>query len=746
MKKKLKLQKSIPFLLSAFWVVLALWVQLAPKTPGTSSELIHNYFKRVDYLAYDIKMLTRVRISHFKPHSIAIVAIDDNSIQHEGRWPWSYYKIAKLIAKLREQGVSVIASDIVFSEEEKNMVTIVANKLMKTNAGNSVVLNELDQLKPEFDNNARLIQQVQNNHDIVLPFLLYATDFTQGVLPKPVAVLDRDEVDTTSILSMPGYITNFAALQAASEHNGFISTLADEDGVIRRTPLVLRYQDKVYSSLALAVAQVLLPNDRVTLNTVDVSGIKYLESVQLGKRRIPTDKAGRVLIPFHGKAHSFKYYSATDVLKNKLKPDELKHRVVFLGSTASAYASFSNTPMDTAMPNVEVHANVLSGILDNEFPYLAYWAKAATIAVILVMGITLTILLPLLSPTLSILLAACMLVLLLAINIWLWVAMNIVFSFSAPTIMTIMIVLTNMTYGFLFESRKKKMLREAFSQYVAPAYVKILLDNPDEYSLEGESAELTVLFADIRNFTSISESLDAAGVKKLLNQYFTPMTEIIFKHGGTIDKYVGDMIMAFWGAPIKSVWHREAAIDSALDMLAKSEELKAGFLAVGLPDVNIGIGINTGMMNVGDMGSIFRRSYTVLGDPVNLGSRLESSTKFYGVKLLVGSDTRVGQTKFVFRWVDKVKVKGKHTAVDVYEVICRVNDATPALLEEVAAHEEAISAYFAADWVSSHKLFAALAKHHTDTLIYQLFLERIAYFKKNPPGSDWDGAYQRMDK
>ena len=224
------------------------------------------------------------------------------------------------------------------------------------------------------------------------------------------------------------------------------------------------------------------------------------------------------------------------------------------------------------------------------------------------------------------------------------------------------------------------------------------------------------------------------------------MTEIILNHGGTIDKYVGDMIMAFWGAPIKNIRHREAAIEAALDMLAKAEELKDDFLAAGFPEINIGIGINSGVMNVGDMGSEFRRAYTVLGDPVNVASRLEGSTKYYGVKLLVGAATRADQTKFVFRLIDRVKVKGKQVAIDVYEVICRMVDASPELLKEIKAHEEAMNAYFLADFALARTLFTSLEKHHPDAYIYKLFLERINYYEKNPPGDEWDGAYERTDK
>ena len=737
MKKIIKFKKIMPFILSSLWIFFALCVVLTPKTSGTQMGLVRNFFQQFEYLVYDIRQLSSTNVMPLTSPPIVIIAIDNKSIQQEGEWPWSYSKIANLIAKLREQGVSVFAFDLPFTDAEANVASIVKNKLLKMNVDKAALIKELGQLEPEFDDNAKLIQQVQNKNDIVLPFYLNATHDKQGILPTPIVVLDRDDLNKTSILSASGFITNFAELQQVSAHNGFISNLT-ENNVIRSIPLLIRYHDKVYPSLALAVAEILLSKYDVKLNNVDHADKNYLTSVQLGERNIPTDEYGQVLIPFRGKAHGFKYYSATDVLKNKLKPNELKHSVAFVGRTADGFAGFSS--------NIEIQANVLSGILDNKLPYVAYWGNAVVIGLILVIGITLALLLPQLSPALSVLLASFVLVSLAIANLWLWLVDDIAFSVAIPVFMTVMLVLTNMAYGFLFESRKNKFLRNVFNQYVPPEHVKLLLENPDKFNLDGESVELSVLFADIRNFTTISENLDATEVKKMLNQYLTPMTSIIFKHGGTIDKYVGDMIMAFWGAPIKNARHREAAIDAALDMLAQSEKIKDSFRKSGLPDINIGIGINSGLMNVGDMGSEYRRAYTVLGDPVNLGARLESSTKYYGIKLLVGSATRAGQTKFLFRLIDKVKVQGKHVPVDIYEVVCRMDAASPALLYEVAEHEQALAAYFSGDWLLACKQFRSLADQHPDKVFYKLFLDRIAHFEQHPPSLDWDGSYELKEK
>ena len=268
--------------------------------------------------------------------------------------------------------------------------------------------------------------------------------------------------------------------------------------------------------------------------------------------------------------------------------------------------------------------------------------------------------------------------------------------------------MTNLIYGFLSESQTRKTIKGMFDQYVPPGHIASMLDDSDNSSFEGESKGLSVLFADIRNFTTISEALSATELKKLMSDFFTPITKIIFENSGTIDKYVGDMVMAFWGAPLEDLNYRANAIKAALLMLDKVEELRPIFMERGYPEVVIGISINSGMMNVGDMGSVCRRSYTVLGDAVNLGSRLEGLTKFYGVKLLVGEEAIKNQDGFLFRLIDRVKVKGKVKAIDCFEPICEIGKAAVQLQERVADYHKALNFYFARDWDSAENIFKTL--------------------------------------
>jgi adenylate cyclase len=304
----------------------------------------------------------------------------------------------------------------------------------------------------------------------------------------------------------------------------------------------------------------------------------------------------------------------------------------------------------------------------------------------------------------------------------------------------------NMVYGYLFETRKRERIKEMFGQYVPEEHIEEMLKATDSYGLHGEDREMTVLFADIRNFTTISEPMTASELKDLLNQFFTPMTEIIFKYKGTIDKYIGDLIMAFWGAPLKDKRHAQHAISAALEMQEAVDKINPIFAARGWAEIAIGIGLNTGVMSVGDMGSEFRRNYTVLGDAVNLGSRIESLTKFYGVKIMVSEATQKDQKRFLFRQLDRVRVKGKKQGVAIFEVVAKRTDANDELKRDVRLSNEAINFYFQQQWEESLKMFEELHAVSPQVKIYKMYIERITEFKQNPPGKDWDGVYVHSSK
>ncbi|MFN3586401.1 MAG: adenylate/guanylate cyclase domain-containing protein, partial [Moraxellaceae bacterium] len=375
------------------------------------------------------------------------------------------------------------------------------------------------------------------------------------------------------------------------------------------------------------------------------------------------------------------------------------------------------------------------------------WEPGATFVLLLVSGLLLALILPRLEPGYMLVVSGGWLVVLLLGNLALWKAARFDLPLAALLLMTLLIAVFNIVFGFVRANSQKREIKAMFGQYVPPAHVEQMLADPDAVSLEGESREMTVLFSDIRNFTTLSEGLSAQDLKKLLNRYFTPITQIIFDHNGTIDKYVGDMVMAFWNAPLSDERHAHNAIVAALAMQKKVDELSAAFKAEGFPEIHIGIGINTGYMNVGDMGSEFRRAYTVLGDAVNLGSRLESVTKFYGAKILVGEATHAQAPEFLYRRIDRIIVKGKTEPITVYEPVCLMSDASAARRERVERYNEAIGYYFAQQWDAAEALLRELLAQEPGRRLYALYLERIEELRRHPDLTlSWSGVYEHKSK
>jgi adenylate cyclase len=395
---------------------------------------------------------------------------------------------------------------------------------------------------------------------------------------------------------------------------------------------------------------------------------------------------------------------------------------------------------------VEIQASVLQGLIDGiSFPHEPDWAKAALVLLTVALGIGLSLTAPALSAGWLMLTSLAILAPLLIADVWLWTEHQLAFSPVAPVLLVLVIGVFNGARGFFSEAEMREELRDMFGQYVPEGHINSMLANPDSVTFEGETREMSVLFADIRNFTTISEGLEVGELKQMLNDFFTPITEIIFEHQGTIDKYIGDLVMAFWGAPLEDRDHRRHAISAALEMLKKVEELKPEFRQRGLPEINIGIGINSGMMNVGDMGSTYRRAYTVIGDAVNLASRLEGLTKYYGVSLLVGEEVRREEDQFLYRYIDKVQVKGKEHPIQIFEPLCLRERASGELLERLAIHNEAMKLYMTGMLKESREHFMRLEQlaHHKQ---YEIMLQRIAELEVAGSGEAWTGAFRHTQK
>lgn len=719
---------------------------------------------RLEGIVYDIRLNAtlpaQIRQTDF---NIFVVDIDEKSLEEVGRFPWTRTVVKDLVTQLVEAGVVVIGFDIAFSEPEINPVDKVLNSSMAERFSQNS--DYIAALRKELDADLQLAS-VLGDTDIVLGILFQDDVAVQvGTLKSSTISIDNPELSPSQLTRRvyKGQLSNVDAIQEAAIGQGFFNSAPDPDGYIRRAFTVVEYQNQFYSSLALEAARLYSLADDVTIETQAIGEDKFsISAVKFGQYRIPTDEYGRVLIPYRGEQKSFPYVSATDVLHGRVNPELLENGIALIGTSAVGLSDLRATPVGLQYPGVEVHANVLEGFLQatkvqmdqaqhvkseetNLFSYRPDYWQAATYLQILIIGIVLAFIMPRFGPVYMALLALASITLVVVFNLYLWHN-----KIEMPVLPQLALVLSisvyNLTRGFFAESSNRQQIKSMFDQYVPPAHIDKMLDDPNSVSLDGERKQMSVLFSDIRSFTSISEKLSANELKAMLNEYFSPITQSIFEHQGTIDKYVGDMVMAFWGAPLDDPNHAENAVIGGFDMLKITAELRQHFIAKDWPAIHVGIGINTGNMNVGDMGSEYRRAYTVLGDAVNLGSRLEGLTKFYGLEFLVSEYTKAQCPNILFRPVDKVKVKGKDKAVAIFEPVCKKEQTTDALDAELTALNSAYNAYLSQQWTQASEQYQALLTLYPDRYLYKLYLERIDSLKEMELTEDWDGSFTHTSK
>ena len=527
----------------------------------------------------------------------------------------------------------------------------------------------------------------------------------------------------------------------------------DEDGVVRRVPMLFEYHGDYYESLSLAVARTLFAVRHVTPVFADPevsrrTGYPDLEALGLDFVHIPVDAHIQALVPYRGEQGSFPYVSAVDVLRGNVPVQKLQDRIVLVGTTAAGLYDQRSVPVQKQYPGVEIHANLIAGILDQDIKQFPAYARGVNIVQIVATGLLLALLLPLLSPVWGTVASGALLAAVLGANFWFWQGQNLVLPLSGVLTLILFLFVLNMSYGFFVERRGKKQIAATFGQYVPPELVDEMNFDPGSYTLEAENREMTVLFSDVRGFTSLSEGLSPHDLSQLMNAYLTAMTTLIHDNRGTIDKYIGDAVMAFWGAPLEDPRHATDAVRTAMAMQERMHAIRHDFRERGWPELHIGVGINTGTMSVGNMGSRFRMAYTVLGDAVNLGSRLEGLTKTYGAAIIVSEATRDQAQDYVYRELDVVRVKGKDRPIAIYEPVSLATEVAPQELELLQLCDQALQAYRAQDWDRARALYTRLNSEDPDpdTPLYALFLQRIDGFRDTPPGADWDGVYTYTTK
>jgi adenylate cyclase len=582
-------------------------------------------------------------------------------------------------------------------------------------------------------------------------------DLAKGALPPAAfTVADLNGRELVAYQA-DGYEGNLARLQAAAAGAGIFTVSPDADGLVRSAPLLQRIGSGYYPSLSVATVAAWLHAAAIKpyyTETVDqlsdaqrgISSADYISLYANGRQYpIPAGDMLNTVVQFRGPGGpdggAFRYVSAADVLTGRVPAGMLAHAIVLVGTTAPGLQDLRATPVSSTYPGVEVHANVIKSILDNRFKSRPDFAFAIELLQVLAVGLLLTFLLPALSPLPKVALCGAALVGVAGLNYAMYTQLDWVIDMFVCLLLIALLFVLNLAWGYFFEFRKGRALVSRFGEYVAPELVARMAENPEAYDMDGESRELSVMFADVRGFTTISEGLSPKALREYINLYLTAMSEDIrSSHQGTLDKYIGDAVMAFWGAPVAFPNHASRAVATALLMQASSARLNREFIARGWPELKIGIGVNTGVMHVGDMGSSIRRAYTVMGDAVNLGARLEGITKVYGVGIAVGEATRLAAPEFAYRELDLVRVKGKNEPVAIFEPLGKPADLSAAVLDELRAWDEALALVRARQWDDAGRRIALLREAHPDCGLYALYLERIAAWCARPPGETWDGV------
>jgi len=708
----------------------------------------------LENFAYDQRLRLFTKAS--PDERVVVVDIDERSLEAEGQWPWGRDKLARLVDQLFERyRVGIVGFDVVFAERDESSGLPVLRRLAESEFKDDPrFARRLAELAPSLDYD-RLFAEAIEGRPVVLGYFFHDAGPGRekariGTLPPPTFRPGHFTGRNIAFLKAEGYGANLPELQAAALGAGHFNSVTDPDGVVRRVAMLYEYEGAHYEALSLAVARHALGGAKVVPGYAegsraggDYSGLEWLE---IGDRVIPVDQHARTLVPFRGRQGSFPYVSATDVLHGRAEPEQLRERIVLIGTSAPGLLDVRATPVQEVFPGVEIHANLIAGMLDNNIKHNPAYTLGAEFMLASVSGLFMVFLLPLLSPLRGTLATLALLVGVVATNLLVWQGMDLVLPLASGLMLLLVLYLLNTTYALFVETRGKRQLAGLFGQYVPPELVDEMAEDPQAFSLEGESREMTVLFSDVRNFTTISEGLEPRELSQLMNEFLTPLTHIIHEHRGTIDKYMGDAIMAFWGAPLHDPDHAHHALQASLKMIAELRDRQAQYRSRGWPEIRIGIGLNTGVMNVGNMGSEFRMAYTVLGDAVNLGSRLEGLTKAYGVDIIVSETTREHAPEYLYRELDRVRVKGKDRPVTIYEPVGLKEEVEKRTRDEIELYQQALRLYRAQNWDMAELQFLNLQRSAPERSLYRLYAERIVHFRHQPPPADWDGVFTYATK
>ncbi len=741
-------------MLSKHWSRIA--VTLLPLIFGllhASGVLRIGVLQRLDDIIYDARL--RATMPKTIDDRIVIVDIDEKSLSEVGRWPWGRNRLAELMDELFErQQIGLVGFDVVFAEPDESSGLKRLRQLAQAELRDqSGFTDRLNQLQSTLDYDASFARSLEKRPVVLGYYFTSDRDGrTSGLLPSPVMARESLLGRPIKFTSWNGYGSNIEQLAKAAPVAGFFNSITEGDGVVRSIPLIAEHQGQYYESLALAMFRMLVGQPQISPGFPQERflqrGYQGLESILLrqgGKTlAVPVDDRVAALVPFRGaggvSGGSFRYVSAADLLSKRLPAGSLKGRIILVGTTAPGLLDLRVTPVGETYPGVETHANVISGLLDGKIFVKPDYAVGFEVVVLILAGLILAFSLPLLSATRAVAASIAVIAALVGFNFWLYLGYGIVLPLASALAMALTAFALNMSYGYFVESRSKRELANLFGTYVPPELVDEMVKDPDSYSMKATNKELTVMFCDMRGFTKLSEQMEPTQLQELLNSVFSRLTDLIRANRGTIDKYMGDCVMAFWGAPVDTPNHASLSVKTAMEMANAVRQLNEEHKAKGIPEIGIGIGLNTGTMCVGDMGSDIRRSYTVIGDAVNLGSRLEGLSKAYGVDIVVSESTRKLAQDFAWQELDKVRVKGKEQAVSIYWPVAPADQLDKGKGDELKAWGALLKAYRGQDWDQADLQFLNLQRLNAKKYLYDLYAERVASMRQLPFDPAWDGA------
>lgn len=695
---------------------------------------------------FDAFQLLKPRLKTVTP--VTIVDIDEKSLAKLGQWPWPRTTLADLIINLTNLGAAAIAFDVVFSEPDRLNPAAAA--------GTMRYLDEVTRAKlRELPSNDQIFADAIRRSRVVLGETGLAAARSAIDKDLPVTGFATLGVDAEPFLfKFPGLLRNIPILEQAAAGRGLFTIKVERDGIIRRVPMILQAQGTMMPSLSLEILRVITSTPTLLIRS-DKAGIR---SVAVRGLQIPTDRNAQIWVHFAPQDPSI-YVSALDVLDGNVPLDKIKGKLVLIGTSAVALNDIKTTPVSSAMPGVEVHAQVLESVLTGDQLVRPNYMIVVELLTAIVLGLLVIVLLPNLGPVMLVIVGALFASLLAGTSWYSYTEHKLLVDFTYPLLSTTAIYLTLIFSSFVKEQAQRRQIRSAFSQYLSPALVEQLAQSPEKLVLGGEEREMTIMFSDVRGFTSISESYkhDPKGLTALMNRFLTPLTNAILARKGTIDKYMGDAIMAFWNAPLDDPQHEINACEAAVDMLERIDELnqqreleakQGGHVYIPL---NVGVGLNTGSCVVGNMGSDLRFDYSVLGDSVNLASRLEGQSKEYGFPIIVGSKTALAvKEKFAILELDFIMVKGKKEPEVIYAIAGREDVAHSGRFQRLRNLTiEMLACYRSRDWQGALATIDRGRKSddgRTLKLLYDLYEARILNYQKNPPPDDWNGAFALLTK